>query len=80
MLVLSRKRDESVMINGDIEVVVLGIEGDTVKLGVKAPKEVDIYRKELYLTIQAANQEALQTPAAMDQLKQLLSQKKPNSK
>ncbi|GBF76281.1 carbon storage regulator [Paenibacillus sp. 598K] len=68
MLVLSRKSDESIIIDGKIEVVVLGIEGDVVKLGIKAPKEIDIYRKEIYLTIQNLNQAALQTPASLKQL------------
>jgi carbon storage regulator len=58
VLVLSRKTNESIIIGGKIEVVVLGVEGETVKLGIRAPKEVDIYRKELYETIQAANLEA----------------------
>ena len=55
MLVLSRKSNESIMIGGNIEVIVLGVEGDIVKLGIRAPKEVDIYRQELYQVIQAEN-------------------------
>ena len=80
MLVLSRKLDESIIIDGKIEVVVLGIEGDTVKVGIKAPKDVDIYRKELYLTIQASNKEALQAPAALNQLNQWLTRNQDEDK
>ena len=59
MLVLSRKRNESVIIQDQIEVTVLGIEGDTVRLGISAPKHIDIFRKEVYLSIQESNREAV---------------------
>ncbi|WP_028559280.1 carbon storage regulator CsrA [Paenibacillus pinihumi] len=72
MLVLSRKADESIMIGEQIEVVVLGMEGDVVKLGIRAPKHVDIYRKELYVAIQASNREAVQGQPAIEQLAGLL--------
>lgn len=72
MLVLSRKKNESIMIGGHIEVTVLGVEGDTVKLGISAPKEIEIFRKEIYAAIQAANREAAQGGAAMDMLAKLL--------
>jgi len=58
MLVLSRKKDESVVIGNDIEIMVVGVEGDNVKLGIKAPKDISIYRREIYDQIQAANIEA----------------------
>jgi len=73
MLVLSRKIDESIMIGGDIEVVVLGVEGDTVKLGIRAPRNVDIYRKEIYTSIQEANRQAAQVSIPLQQLGQLLA-------
>ncbi len=47
MLVLSRKQDEKIVIDGNIEVTVVGIRGDKIRLGIKAPKEVDIYRAEM---------------------------------
>jgi carbon storage regulator len=72
MLVLSRKNNESIMIGGQIEVVVLGIENDTVKLGIRAPKEVDIYRKELYVAIQSSNREAAQASVSLNELTELL--------
>lgn len=47
MLVLSRKTSETIIINGDITVTVLGIVGNQVKLGINAPKDIEIYREEL---------------------------------
>jgi carbon storage regulator len=58
MLVLARKKGESIMIGDLIEVTVLSTEGDTVRLGITAPKNVEVYRKEIYISIQQANQEA----------------------
>jgi carbon storage regulator len=58
MLVLTRKLNESIQIGDDIEIKVLAIEGDQIKLGIAAPKSVDIYRKEIYLDIQNQNSEA----------------------
>ena len=60
MLALTRKKGESLVLNNDIEVTVLEIRGDQVKIGVKAPREVPVYRKEVYLQIQKENEEALQ--------------------
>ena len=48
MLVLSRKKDESIVINNDITIVVVEIRGDKVRLGVEAPKEVPVHRREVY--------------------------------
>ena len=59
MLVLSRKKGETIMINDNIEVKVLGIEGEQVKLGIVAPKSVKIYRQEVYAQIEQQNEEAL---------------------
>ena len=58
MLALSRKKGEALVINNNIEVTVLEIKGDQVKLGISAPKEVPIYRKEVYVQIQEANKAA----------------------
>lgn len=58
MLALSRKKDEAIIINNDIEIKVIEVKGDQVKLGISAPKSVPIYRKEVYLQIQEANKEA----------------------
>ncbi len=61
MLVLSRKKDQSLMIGNDIELTIIEIQGDQVKIGLKAPKNVSIYRKELYLEIQEENKKAANT-------------------
>ena len=55
MLVLGRKKGESIIIDDDIEIIVTAIEGDTIKLGFKAPKHITIHRKEVYLEIQEEN-------------------------
>ncbi len=52
MLVLSRKKNESIIINDDITIVVVEIRGDKVRLGVEAPKEVPVHRNEVYEAIQ----------------------------
>ncbi|USK77650.1 carbon storage regulator CsrA [Peribacillus frigoritolerans] len=61
MLVLTRKPNEAIMIGDDIEITILSIEGDQIKLGINAPKNVDIHRKEIYLSIQQENSEASKT-------------------
>lgn len=58
MLVLTRKKNESIIIGDNIEIVVAGIEDGKVKLGIKAPKDIDIYRKEVYETIEDENKTA----------------------
>jgi carbon storage regulator len=61
MLVLSRKKDESIVINNDITIVVVEIRGDKVRLGVEAPKEVPVHRREVYEAI--ARGEPVDLPA-----------------
>jgi carbon storage regulator len=73
MLVLTRKKNESIQIGEDIEIKVLAVEGDQVKLGITAPKSVDIHRKEIYLDIQKQNSEAINVSA---ELLELLNGKK----
>ena len=58
MLVLGRKKGETIIINDDIEITVTSIEGDMVRLGIDAPKQVTIHRKEVYLEIQEENKQA----------------------
>ena len=70
MLALSRKKDESLVIDNCIEVTILDIRGDQVKVGINAPKEIPIYRKEVYLQIQEANKQAMEAGAA-DALKNM---------
>lgn len=59
MLVLSRKKDESIMIGDQIEIKILAVEGDQIKLGIVAPKTVKVHRSEVFEAIQAQNKEAL---------------------
>jgi carbon storage regulator len=67
MLVLSRKKNESIVIDNDITIVVVEIRGDKVRLGVEAPKEVPVHRREVYDAIRrnemANRNDAGQTPA-----------------
>jgi carbon storage regulator len=70
MLVLSRKKNESIVINNDITIVVVEIRGDKVRLGVEAPKEVPVHRREVYDAIVrnggAAASESTTTPKSGD--------------
>ena len=61
MLALTRKKGESLVINNNIEVTILEIRGDQIKLGISAPRDVSIYLKEVYLQIQEENKAALET-------------------
>ncbi len=71
MLALSRKKNESIIVNNDVEITILEIKGDQVKIGITAPKSVPIYRKEVYLQIKEANKEA-SVSEGIDALKNLL--------
>ncbi len=62
MLVLSRKKGQAVIIQDSIEITVLEIDGDTIKLGISAPKEVPIVRKELLLSVKESNINAIAQP------------------
>ena len=70
MLALSRKKGEALMINNDIEITVLEVKGEQVKIGISAPKKVPVYRKEVYIQIQEANKEASNT-AGIEELASL---------
>ncbi|MCM1133979.1 MAG: carbon storage regulator CsrA [Clostridium sp.] len=71
MLALSRKKNEALIINNNIEITILEIKGEQVKLGISAPKEVPVYRKEVYVQIQEANKEAVNTDG-IEMLKHLM--------
>lgn len=60
MLALARKVNQSIVIGNDIEVTILEIKGDQIKIGISAPKNVPIYRKEIYTQIQEENKSAVQ--------------------
>lgn len=70
MLALARKMNESIIINDDIEITVLEIKGDQIKIGIDAPKSVPIYRKEIYKQIKESNEEAANAanPESLSQL------------
>ena len=63
MLVLSRKAEQSLMLGSDITLTVLAIDGDRVKLGIRAPRSVSVLRQELYDQLQQANTAAVTAPA-----------------
>lgn len=64
MLVLSRKKNESIVINDDITVVVVDIRGDKVRLGVEAPKEVPVHRQEVYEAIKRSEDASSETTSS----------------
>lgn len=70
MLALSRKKGEALVINNNVEITILEVKGEQVKIGISAPKEVPVYRKEVYVQIQEANKEAMEV-SGLDALKNL---------
>jgi len=64
MLVLSRKKNESIVINDDITIVVVDIRGDKVRLGVEAPKEIPVHRREVFEAIRRSQAEAANKPTS----------------
>ena len=71
MLALTRKKGEALMINNNVEITILEVRGDQVKIGIDAPKDVPIYRKEVYLQIQEENKASFSTEA-LDALKDFI--------
>ena len=61
MLALTRKCGETIVIGDDIEITILEVKGEQIKLGISAPKEIPVFRKEIYIQIQEANKEAAST-------------------
>ena len=75
MLALARKINQSIMIGSDIEITLLEIKGDQVKIGINAPKSVPIYRKEIYMQIQDENKKASEGEIDVEVLNKLVSGK-----
>lgn len=75
MLALARKINQSIMIGSDIEIILLEIKGDQVKIGINAPKSVPIYRKEIYMQIQDENKKASEGEIDVEVLNKLFSGK-----
>ena len=71
MLALTRKKGEALMVNNNVEITILEVRGDQVKIGISAPKDVPIYRKEVYLQIQEENKASF-SPEGLDALKALM--------
>ena len=71
MLALARKLNQSIVIGNNIEITLLEIKGDQIKVGINAPKSVPIYRKEIYEQIQEENKKAPQAKVDMGSLKNL---------
>jgi carbon storage regulator len=73
VLVLTRRPGESIMIGDDIVVTVLDVRGDVVRVGIKAPRSVQVHREEVYLELQKANREAASpSESAVEALSELL--------
>ncbi len=71
MLVLARRLNESIMIGDDIEVVIIDIKGDQVKLGIRAPKRVTVHRKEIYDEIRKENIAAMDSKLKPEELREI---------
>jgi len=71
MLALTRKKGEALMINNNVEITILEVRGDQVKIGIDAPKDVPIYRKEVYLQIQEENKASF-SPEGLEALKDFM--------
>ncbi len=77
MLILTRKRNESIIIDDNIEVVVIEADDGRVKLGINAPKSVKVHRKEVYESIVSENKEAAQTKVDASELRRQFGKNKP---
>ena len=81
MLVLSRQKDESIVIGDDIEITVVDIRGDKVRLGIAAPSEIPVHRKEVYEAIQRENIQAARIkPGDVADVQQVFPKRRRNDK
>lgn len=75
MLILTRKKDQSIIINGNIEVKILEIGEGKVSIGIEAPKDIDIFRKELYESIEEENIRAANVEFDVEEMKKIIKKK-----
>ncbi|MFC5401749.1 carbon storage regulator [Cohnella soli] len=80
MLVLARKKGQSIIVQPGIEITVLDMEGDTVKIGVSAPREVQVMRKELLVSVQEENRQSVGKPLDVGGLSEQLKKMKKSLK
>ena len=77
MLVLTRKRNQSIVVNDNIELTIIDIQGDQVRVGINAPKDVKVFRKEVYVEMTEENQRAAKVQMdALDILKKAIKNQK----
>jgi len=72
MLALTRKKGESIIIGDNVEVVILGIAGEQVKVGIVAPREISVHRKEIYEQIQLENVAASRSRVSLSDISELI--------
>ena len=77
MLVLSRKLNETILIGDNIKVTLLGIDGDKIKLGVDAPRDIKVFREELLEATKSTNKQALEAPVVSFDISKLRQQETP---
>ena len=68
MLVLSRQKDESIIIGDDVEIIIVDVRGDKVRLGITAPKNISVHRREVYEAIQREKREKAKKEATKDEV------------
>jgi len=76
MLILTRKKDESIILDGKIEIKIIEIEDGKVKIGIDAPKDIDIMRKELYKKIEEENLAAVNHTSKLEDMKKIFNKNK----
>ena len=72
MLILTRKKNESLVINGDIEIKIVALDDGKVKIGIEAPRSVEIHRKEVFEKIQEENRASILEKKHLDELKKYI--------
>ena len=80
MLVLSRKKGQSIMIGHDIEISIVDVQGEQIRLGINAPRDVTIHRKEVFEEIIQENKQAASTPIGPEVLRSIKIEKKESDK